>query len=41
MTDNNHYAIETRNLNIYYEDFQAVKDGAEIVGFGKELAEFR
>ncbi|HNY84463.1 MAG TPA: phosphate ABC transporter ATP-binding protein, partial [Anaerolineaceae bacterium] len=26
MTDNNHYAIETRNLNIYYEDFQAVKD---------------
>jgi phosphate transport system ATP-binding protein len=26
MTDNNHYAIETRNLNIYYDDFQAVKD---------------
>ncbi|MHB0924310.1 MAG: phosphate ABC transporter ATP-binding protein PstB [Bellilinea sp.] len=26
MTDNNHYAIETRGLNIFYDDFQAVKD---------------
>lgn len=26
MTENNNYAIETQNLNIFYDDFQAVKD---------------
>lgn len=26
MNDNNHYAIEARNLNIYYGNFQAVRD---------------
>ncbi len=26
MTENNNYAIETRGLNIFYDDFQAVKD---------------
>lgn len=26
MTENNNYAIETKNLNIFYDDFQAVKD---------------
>ncbi len=26
MTENNHYAIETHGLNIFYGDFQAVKD---------------
>jgi len=26
MNENNHYAIEARNLNIYYGNFQAVRD---------------
>jgi len=26
MSENNNYAIETRRLNIFYDDFQAVKD---------------